>query len=412
MATQNQFIEGLDPTPFNMVEATQLLQLIREAKPAAYIGFIYFGSTQPDIANNPQYARYIWADTTIPAAIVLKTYTGSAWVAYSPVAGSLSGTVITDATLALTKLSLAGATANYLLVVNGAGTAYTFKSPATLFNTNSFPTENLVSGANRTFLTSIGGLGAVWRTLTITDVLADFPNSKMQTYFLDPEGASDGQVLTYDAALARYTNKTPVTPTIINNPTIPNQIVFTSSGPWTVPANKTLARFKLWGGGGGGDIYGGGGGGYTEKIISVSPGDIYDIVIGNGGDGKNGGTPAGDGLSTTLSNSTPTVVLQALGGKSGKSVVGFKGAGAALAYAVDPAVVVIAGGAGGYTTTDSGVFIAAAGGSSPMGGSGGAGGDGDVANRAGVVPGGGGSGVSNVHALGGAGAKGMLVIEY
>jgi hypothetical protein len=55
---------------------------------------------------------------------------------------------------------------------------------------------------------------------------------------------------------------------------------------WTAPAGVTHALVEMWGGGGGGvDTKRGGGGAYSRSVIAVTPGTIYDIVVGGGGQG-------------------------------------------------------------------------------------------------------------------------------
>lgn len=71
---------------------------------------------------------------------------------------------------------------------------------------------------------------------------------------------------------------------------------FTTPGTysWTVPAGVSQISVEAWGAGGsgggatrfGGYSGGGGGGGYAQKNITVSPGQIYSIVVGGGGAGK------------------------------------------------------------------------------------------------------------------------------
>jgi hypothetical protein len=86
---------------------------------------------------------------------------------------------------------------------------------------------------------------------------------------------------------------------------------FSSSTSWTCPVGVSQIIIELWGGGGGGggssyptylcrtsntsdNVYGrsglnGGKGGYLKQTIDVIPGNSYNIVIGNGGQGGPGG---------------------------------------------------------------------------------------------------------------------------
>lgn len=83
---------------------------------------------------------------------------------------------------------------------------------------------------------------------------------------------------------------------------------FKATSTFTVPAGVTHILVELWGAGGGGGGgasarivadqvgggnayyggaggYGAGSGGYVRKLIAVTPGDVYDVIIGAGGSG-------------------------------------------------------------------------------------------------------------------------------
>ncbi len=56
----------------------------------------------------------------------------------------------------------------------------------------------------------------------------------------------------------------------------------------TIPACVYQIKLKTWGAGGGGSSYqsqngGGGGGGYTEGFLVVNPGDVFSVMVGEGG---------------------------------------------------------------------------------------------------------------------------------
>lgn len=56
---------------------------------------------------------------------------------------------------------------------------------------------------------------------------------------------------------------------------------------WVAPEGVTHVMVEMWGGGGGGGtIFGGGGGAYSRGVITVTPGTIYSIVVGRGGQAK------------------------------------------------------------------------------------------------------------------------------
>lgn len=77
---------------------------------------------------------------------------------------------------------------------------------------------------------------------------------------------------------------------------------FTTSGTFTVPSGVAQVLVRLWGagGGGGGSAQyvagggGGGGGGYSSRIVQVSPGASYSVIVGPGGAAGTNGPDAGD----------------------------------------------------------------------------------------------------------------------
>ncbi len=81
-------------------------------------------------------------------------------------------------------------------------------------------------------------------------------------------------------------------------------VSFTAPGShtWTVPAGVTTITVEAWGGGGaGGGVTGyaaGGGGGaggqYAKKVVAVSAGDTYTVVVGAGGNGNTGNGADGE----------------------------------------------------------------------------------------------------------------------
>jgi MSHA biogenesis protein MshQ len=213
--------------------------------------------------------------------------------------------------------------------------------------------------------------------------------------------------------------------------------VLTASGTWTAPAGVTSVTVEAWGGGGGGGRAtgnpakggGGAGGQYASKVVAVTPGNSYAVVVGTGGAGgvfgSNNGTAGGD--STFATN-----VVVAKGGAGGTAATTNGSAGAAGAGSMTGGVgtTVYAGGDG-----SSGIPTGGAGGGGA--GSGGAGGNasGDTAGmgtaagggagatattggsctNVATVAGGGGCGgyaTSGTNRNGGDGAAGMVAITY
>jgi len=87
---------------------------------------------------------------------------------------------------------------------------------------------------------------------------------------------------------------------------IPGQI-----GPGEGPPGKTVIVFKLWGGGGGGGSPGdGGGGGFFHGNVPVSPGDLIELRVAEGGEAKGGG----GGASYVFRNGVPVIIVAGGGG--------------------------------------------------------------------------------------------------
>lgn len=109
------------------------------------------------------------------------------------------------------------------------------------------------------------------------------------------------------------------------------QIVFTTSGTFTVPAGVTRVTGDLWGAGGAaGYAYGGGGSGAFESVLlSVVPGDVIHVTVGSGGTGSYpNGSPGGE---TSLSINAGSTVAGANGGSGGLFPCGPVSGGAPIA---------------------------------------------------------------------------------
>jgi hypothetical protein len=67
---------------------------------------------------------------------------------------------------------------------------------------------------------------------------------------------------------------------------ITNMYSEAGTGQFVVPAEVYSIEVEVVGGGGGGGgpaVYSGGGGGYAYKIIDVTPGEVFNYVVGEGG---------------------------------------------------------------------------------------------------------------------------------
>ena len=96
---------------------------------------------------------------------------------------------------------------------------------------------------------------------------------------------------------------------------------YTASGSWTAPEGVFSVTAEVWGGGGGGGGgtgggsggSGGGGGGYAKKTVGVTPGQVYNFTVGNGG----AGIPSSMGTSGGQSWFKDTGTAVANGGGGG-----------------------------------------------------------------------------------------------
>ncbi len=194
-------------------------------------------------------------------------------------------------------------------------------------------------------------------------------------------------------------------------PGFSNIAVFTSSGSWTVPAGITACKVTVIGGGGGGGVSwepsaagggGGAGGGTAIKFVSgLTPGGVVGVTVGAGGaggvaisgvygTGGTGGTSSFGGYCSATGGAGST--------SSSTAVLGGFGSGGDLNFAGGPGQITTS-----YTGAAGGNSFMGAGAPSISGGS----------PSAGRAYGGGGSGWnSTIGVPGGAGAAGVVVVEY
>ncbi|CAH2606508.1 conserved protein of unknown function (plasmid) [Rhodovastum atsumiense] len=198
-------------------------------------------------------------------------------------------------------------------------------------------------------------------------------------------------------------------------PGFANMQVFTANAAWTVPAGVTRIRARAWGGGGGGGGAtgsssaggGGGGGAYAEGTYTVTSGQALAITVGSGGTAAAGANGTNGGASSVGSLLTAGGASWGAVGASGLGTYGYGGTATG-------GQINISG-----QTGQSGSLI----GTAPAGGTGGgAFGSGSApfvtgtsTGSSGPFPGGGGGGGSSgsgAAVSGGAGAAGLVIIEY
>ncbi len=194
---------------------------------------------------------------------------------------------------------------------------------------------------------------------------------------------------------------------------------FSSNDTWVCPGDVAQVFVECWGGGGSGGAAtgnpaaggGGSGGAYASKMVAVTPGTSYAIVVGADTAGASG---AGINGNPTSFGGSLVVAAGGLGGGLA-SVNSTNGAGGAPNTVGSVGDTIVAGGAGTAGNFTSG----AAGGNGGAGANGGGAATGPTANNAlgalGLQPGGGGGGGKALTATdrnGGGGAHGRVSLSF
>ena len=189
--------------------------------------------------------------------------------------------------------------------------------------------------------------------------------------------------------------------------------MFTLAGTFVVPAGVTAVRVTLIGGGGGGGGTGstntgggsGGGGGGSQRLVTgLTPGGTVAVIVGAAGAGST--ATGGTGGTSSFGG-----YLQATGGVGG---LAFGGAPAGGYPGVGSGGDLNLYGSYGSDGTSGVVGYSGPGGSAPfLGGSGGRGGSGGGVAAVGYGGGGGGGyTLSAATVSGGAGAPGLVLVEW
>ena len=278
--------------------------------------------------------------------------------------GSTSGTVV--------------ATASQVTITDVVVPSYSV-SPSTtsvteganvVFNVS---TQNVANGTTLFYSLSGSATAADFTPPSLTGSFGITSNAGSFTITLVSDGVSDtGETFIASVRTGSITGTVVATASqvTISDPStaVVGQQEYTTPGTysWTCPANVTsVCAVVVGGGGGGGGGYGpgGGGGGLSWKNnISVTAGQSYTVVVGNGGAGA---VDDGDGSLWTLSNGSPgsesyfvnTSTVRATGGNGGGSgtssggtdTAGDGGGSGGLAVVSGAGYHWPGGGAGGYS---------------------------------------------------------------
>lgn len=193
---------------------------------------------------------------------------------------------------------------------------------------------------------------------------------------------------------------------------------FTSSGNFTVPAGVTRVRAKVWGGGGGGGGAstngagsGGAGGGFVEELITVTPGAVIAVTVGAAGTAGPAGGASNGGPGGTSSFGG---FCSATGGGGGFGGNGSIPTSSSTVGAGSGGDINLSGQPPSFGTNVGSQYFGGPGGAAPFGGTSGHSFGTNFTAAAGAFPGGGGngSGSSSGDFAGGAGAAGLVIVEW
>lgn len=171
--------------------------MIANAKFVPTVGATIVGATAPDVITYPALKLFIWVDTSVdPPLVRIWQESSSSWITQELEAGSITGDMIANGTITLDKFSLAGATANYVLRVNSAGTAVIFDDTANLFSTtNRLDVNKLSLSAVGAYVLNSNGTTVTWTLLSTLTAALTFTLAQIVT-----TGAIDKQVISFFGA--------------------------------------------------------------------------------------------------------------------------------------------------------------------------------------------------------------------
>lgn len=159
MASQNDFVQGINLAGLDTCSGADLEQLVREAEPNSHIGYVLSGAT-PDVVNNTRYSRYLYC----PALGDWPKYynsTSATWVNI-PLADDIVTTgIIADGSVTLDKIDHTDGSALQYLRVNASATGVEWAS-FTLSDA-SVTTAKLTPGtSDQVLVTNDAGTAATW----------------------------------------------------------------------------------------------------------------------------------------------------------------------------------------------------------------------------------------------------------
>lgn len=189
------------PTPGTVITSPgELDALVASGQPGEDHGMTYRAATAPDIATYPIYANFVWIDTSGPT-VIKRTYNTTlfTWDAESPAAGSITGSMIADATITLAKIYPTAGLGGYVMRLNSLSNAVVWDAPANLFSANTFAIANLAYSGAGTYVLSSTGSANAWATIPSLLATGDIALSKIST-----SGAASNQVIYYNGSALAY----------------------------------------------------------------------------------------------------------------------------------------------------------------------------------------------------------------
>jgi len=182
---QNFLQPGFDLSSLTSVTQAQLMQALSQMEPIGNIGFVIWQSTTPSVADNPIFARCIWADTSAGVGnTVLKYWNGSDWVVGTVAVGSIDNPdSIVDGTITIIKMDGSeGAPGQVARIKTPGGGSLQYVDPAALFSgTGELNVNNLAATAlqNDYFLRVQNGV-ATWVAYNPSQDLSNVSPSVLQ----------------------------------------------------------------------------------------------------------------------------------------------------------------------------------------------------------------------------------------
>jgi len=237
MSDYSFLVPGFIPTDC-ISSPGELDQMVADAQPVATVSFNYYSPTAPDIITYPALARCTWTDTHArPYVKKLYDSVTSSWVPEVPADGSITGAMLADGTIPLTKLKASLYGANTVTVVNSSSTAFITVPANTLFGPSYRLSINAIDlspvGA---YVLSSNGVTNSWATFASYLTAGVVPITAIST-----TGAPDPSVLSFVGGTLGYRT---VNASVADNTLAITKLV--SGPPNTILGMDPTGAVKSW----------------------------------------------------------------------------------------------------------------------------------------------------------------------